>query len=258
MATISSNQITFIDLTDNRQLSVSLVSNVPACQIYDVNDHKFSPSWEYTNAILTPSVYLNSVQLPLSSTGLSISWTRRDGTDAEQPLSQDMGEYVLSNRIQITKNVLESSSGIITYICNVSYSGLTAQTQYSFCKVTTGKNADDARLLLSHTMLSSVETQTELLYPLTQFDYIEIFYHDVSEFYSSRKIRNNKSSQCKVRVEQSHIDTQIYYGANILFSETTAYLPNDSNIKMQLEDKTIYKSTPTESYIIVDAMYGLI
>lgn len=258
MAVLSSNQITFIDMTDNRLLTVNVHSSVPECQIYEVNTEKYIPSWEYTNAVLTPEIYLNSVQLPLTTSGLSISWTRKDGTNAETSLSQDSGEYVLSNRIQITKNILQSSSGMVTYICKATYQGITAYAQYSFYKLSTGKNAEDNRLLLTHNVLSSAQNTSELIHPLTDFNYLEIFYHDDAGYYNSSKVRNNKESQCNIRLEQSHMDTMTYYGANLLLQDLNASLPNESNIKMTMTDQSITQSTTSVSYIVVDAMYGLI
>ena len=84
---IHSNQITFIDLTDTRALKVNLRMNLPNSQIHDVNKNSYIPSWEYSNMIITPDVYLDAVLLPLSQSSLSIEWSRRDGIEESVALS---------------------------------------------------------------------------------------------------------------------------------------------------------------------------
>jgi len=100
---LTSNQITILDMTDNRTLEVFLTSNNPSVQSYDPNNGSYSPSWEFTNMILTPKILMNSV--PVTS-GMTISWTRQDGSGEPVALDKNIGEYGTSTKMTVTKNVL--------------------------------------------------------------------------------------------------------------------------------------------------------
>lgn len=116
---LMSNQQTFVDLTDSNQLEVSITSNLPTVQIKDNSQTPvtFSPSWETTNLVLTPTVYSNNTDI--TSSVSSIAWTRQDGADT--PVSLMSGETVTNGVLTVsTNNLASSSSGIITYICTVT------------------------------------------------------------------------------------------------------------------------------------------
>ena len=89
---LMSNQQTFIDLTDSNQLELNISCNLPTVQIKDnsANPVTYSPSWETTNLVLTPTVYLNSTDI--TSSVSSIVWTRQDG--AATPVSLVTGETI--------------------------------------------------------------------------------------------------------------------------------------------------------------------
>lgn len=116
---LMSNQQTFIDLTDSNQLELNISCNLPTVQIKDnsANLVTYSPSWETTSLVLTPTVYLNSTDI--TSSVSSIVWTRQDG--AATPVSLVTGETVSNGVLTVnTNNLSTSSSGIITYICTVT------------------------------------------------------------------------------------------------------------------------------------------
>lgn len=146
---LTSNQITFIDLTDTRTFKIYLQANVPTVQIYDKNKKTYSPSWEFQNVIITPEIYLNSALLPLGTSGLSLTWQRQDGIKDESDLIQESGEYALRDRMTVTKNALSSAeSGMITYICKAKYNGLEAVGMITFCRVDHGKDAESKESVL--------------------------------------------------------------------------------------------------------------
>lgn len=119
---LTSSQQTFVDITDQRKLSAYITSNLPKTQSEDPNalPHVYAPSWETTNLKLTPVVFLDQTNLDLEAAGLTITWKRKDGTGAEAALST--GETVSKGILTVSKNKLaESSAGMLTYICYISY-----------------------------------------------------------------------------------------------------------------------------------------
>ena len=148
MAIKASGQITIVDLSDSRQLSVYLTSNLPKTQILDQDSNTFSPNWTSNNLKITPNIFLNQTAIALGSTGLSVSFKRRDGSSAESSLT--VGETVSGGVLTVNQNKLSASgSGLITYICYISYvdpqtdQTIYTQTDISFSLV---KNATNARL----------------------------------------------------------------------------------------------------------------
>lgn len=150
MAVITSSQQTFIDITDQRKLSAYITSNLPKTQVEDPNvlPHTYSPSWASTNLKLTPVLFLDQTSISLSSTGLTISWKRKDGSGSESSLSS--GETVNGGILTVNQDKLSaSSSGMLTYICYISYYdsetkntvNITADMTYTLVK-----NAENARL----------------------------------------------------------------------------------------------------------------
>lgn len=122
MAIKASGQITIVDLTDSRQLSAYLASNLPKVQIEDPNilPRAYEPNWEATNVVITPTLFLNQTILPLNTSGLTITWKRKEGSGSETALIT--GETITSGVLRVSKNILSNiSSNLITYICYVSY-----------------------------------------------------------------------------------------------------------------------------------------
>lgn len=135
---LMSNQQTFIDLTDSNQLELNISCNLPTVQIKNmsVDPVTYSPSWETTNLVLTPTVYLNSTDI--TSSVESIVWTRQDGAAA--PVTLMTGESVSNGVLTVnTNNLSTSSSGIITYICTVTTTDeKTATEKVSFSLIISG------------------------------------------------------------------------------------------------------------------------
>jgi hypothetical protein len=151
MATVlTSSQQTFVDITDQRKLSAYITSNLPKTQTEDPNvlPHTYAPSWVANNLKLTPVVFLDQTNLALNATGLSVSWKRKDGTGAESALTS--GETVSGGILTVTSDKLaESSSGMITYICYVSYYDSETKNTVNISSditYTLVKNAENAKL----------------------------------------------------------------------------------------------------------------
>lgn len=148
MAIKASGQITIVDLSDSRQLSVYLTSNLPKTQILDQDTNAFNPNWATTNLVVEPTIFLNQTAVQLNASGLTINYKRRDGSGAEASLIT--GETVSSGKLTVNTNVLSSSSsGLVTYICYIQYiDPQTKQTVYAQADISYSlvKNASSARL----------------------------------------------------------------------------------------------------------------
>ena len=147
---LTSSQQTFVDITDQRKLSAYITSNLPKTQSEDPNvlPHTYAPSWASTHLVLTPVVFLDQTSIPLGSSGLTIQWKRKDGTAAETALSS--GESVSGGILTVSQNKLSaSSSGMITYICYITYYDSETKNTVNISSditYTLVKNAENAKL----------------------------------------------------------------------------------------------------------------
>ena len=151
MATVlTSSQQTFVDITDQRKLSAYITSNLPKTQSENPNvlPHTYSPSWASTNLSLTPVIFLDQTNVALNSTGLTITWKRKDGTGAEAALTT--GETAKNGILTVSQDKLAAStSGMITYICYISYYDSETKNTVNISSditYTLVKNAENARL----------------------------------------------------------------------------------------------------------------
>lgn len=150
MPVVTSSQATFVDITDQRKLSAYITSNLPKTQVEDPNvlPHTYAPSWAETNLVLTPVIFLDQTPVSLGSTGLTISWKRRDGSASEAALTS--GEAASGGVLTVSQDKLSASaSGMITYVCYVSYYDEETQNTINITSditYTLVKNAENARL----------------------------------------------------------------------------------------------------------------
>ena len=115
---LTSSQLTFVDITDRRKLSVYLTSNLPTVQKLDSG--VYNPSWKTSNLVITPQVFIDQTPLLLTNTNLQITWKCKDGNNTETDLRS--GELVEDNVLTVSENNLgPSASGMLTYICQVQY-----------------------------------------------------------------------------------------------------------------------------------------
>lgn len=147
---LTSSQQTFVDITDQRKLSAYITSNLPKTQSEDPNTlpHAYAPSWETTHLVLTPVIFLDQTNVALDASGLTISWKRKDGTGAETALTA--GETVSKGVLTVSQNKLSASvSGMITYICYISYYDSETKNTVNISSditYTLVKNAENAKL----------------------------------------------------------------------------------------------------------------
>ena len=149
---LTSSQQTFVDITDQRKLSAYITSNLPKTQIENPNvlPHTYVPSWAETHLVLTPVLFLDQTNLELDAAGVTITWKRKDGTGAEASLVS--GEAVSGGILTVSKdNLAASSSGMLTYLCYVSYYDSETRNTVNISSditFTLVRNAENAKLCL--------------------------------------------------------------------------------------------------------------
>ena len=123
MAVLTSSQQTFVDITDQRKLSAYITSSLPKSQVYDPDTNTYAPNWQTDELTLTPVIFLDQTGVTLGSTGLTISWKRKDGSGSETSVSTSNNETASSTGVlTVAKNTLATAnSGMLTYICYISY-----------------------------------------------------------------------------------------------------------------------------------------
>lgn len=147
---LTSSQQTFVDITDQRKLSAYITSNLPKTQSENPNvlPHTYAPNWSTTNLTLTPVVFLDQSSVALNSSGLTITWKRKDGSGAETALNSS--EKVTNGILKVNSNVLASSStGMITYICYINYFDVETKNTVNITSditYTLVRNAENAKL----------------------------------------------------------------------------------------------------------------
>lgn len=169
MARLISNQITTIDLTDNRSFSINISCNLPTTQIHNVNTDKYAPDWTAKNLNLVPQLFVGSKELSIDTTGVEIQWQRQEGTS--DPTILTTGEKVSNKCLVVSKNMLASStSGFITYICTATYDGMTTTNRMSFNLTSSGTNGANSYV---HIKYGTAVPPPELLD--TPSDYMGIY-----------------------------------------------------------------------------------
>lgn len=170
MATIlTSSQQTFVDITDQRKLSAYITSNLPKTQSEDPNvlPHEYAPSWATTNLTLTPVLFLDQTNVSPTATGVTIVWKRKDGVASETALTT--GETVKNGILTVNADKLATSdSGMITYICYISYYDSETKNTINISSditYTLVKNAANARLcyVTSDTYVFKYDTSSALV-----------------------------------------------------------------------------------------------
>lgn len=151
MPIIATGQISIVDLTDGKSLSCYITSNLPKTQILDPNPGgTVNPDWSgTTKLILTPVVFANQTALTLGTSGLSITWKRKEGAGAEAVLTT--GEAASGGILTVSANKLTGvTSGLLTYLCYVTYTDpetdipVNVVADITFSQIQTALNAKTA------------------------------------------------------------------------------------------------------------------
>ena len=119
MPTVTSGNITLIDLTDTKKVDIHISSNLPTIQIYNPNDSQnpFTPNWQDTPLVLEAKVYADSTPIT-DEIGNNFTWSRKIGDEVQVLDSK-------SNTLTISINELDPESDLPTamvqYICSITY-----------------------------------------------------------------------------------------------------------------------------------------
>lgn len=121
MAVIESySSVEISDSLDVGSLSSYLSSSQPTTVVYDPNTDVYTPNWASASLVITPTITYNGTPLSLTANELSITYQRKDGSSSATSLTT--GESLNNGVLTVSRNKLsESTSGIITYICTVTY-----------------------------------------------------------------------------------------------------------------------------------------
>ncbi len=171
--TITSGNVTFVDLSDNRKLNVYITSNLPTIQIYDQNSPKYTPDWSETNLQLSADIFLDSKEVT-TDTVTSIVWHKKIGAESTK-IQVGTGTTLTVNSNQL------SSAGTITYICEATYNDTetnppTAHAEIAFTRTDTGLNGKDGSDGTSVNIKGTATAAT----PIDGTDYYTITYSDTA------------------------------------------------------------------------------
>lgn len=149
--TLHTNQITFMDLTDDRKLDVYITSNLPITQIKNTNSNTYTPDWSTTNLILSADIYLDSVDVT-NNENTKIVWYEQIGTGAKTQVGTSTSITINTNKM--------ASNPMVTYSCESTYQNITAHSQLTFTRVDTGLNGNDGSSAPAVQAQYSVDGQT--------------------------------------------------------------------------------------------------
>lgn len=133
MPTVTSGNITLIDLTDTKKVDIHISSNHPTIQIYNPNDSQksFTPDWSNVPLVLEAKVYADSMPIT-DEIGNNFKWSRKIG-DTVEPLSST------TNTVTILENELNSSA-MVQYICSIIYNKESYENIITFARTDVGKD----------------------------------------------------------------------------------------------------------------------
>lgn len=165
MAQPKYGSITIVDLNDKGQLSVFPTSNMPLSVIYDPKQNTYIPDWSVNNLILTPIIYYGNREVTAATSGVTVTWKRREGSGNVTELTT--GETVFNGILTVSMNKFTPLSSMISYIVHVDYldaetqTTLIAEGQITINLNKSGESGDNARLFELYTIGGNVFTTRE-------------------------------------------------------------------------------------------------
>ena len=160
--TIHSGNLTFIDLTDSKKVDVHISSNLPTTQIFDGNTNTqtpYSPDWASTPLQLTLTAYADSTNITSILKTDDITWYRQIGSGAYSQLQKGGTKLTISQNELIMENI-GLSTGVVSYICSITYNSKTFENKITFARVDTGINGSNGSPAPSIQAQYSVDGQT--------------------------------------------------------------------------------------------------
>ena len=199
MPTVTSGNITLIDLTDTKKVDIHISSNLPTIQIYNPNDSQnpFTPNWQDTPLVLEAKVYADSTPIT-DEIGNNFTWSRKIGDEVKVLDSK-------SNTLTISTNELDPksdlSTAIVQYVCSITYNGSPFENLITFARTDVGKDGasgDDAPAIKAQYSTDGASDWTATLNTSTH-KYIRFSYDNGATWTSAIKIagEDGKSVQIK-------------------------------------------------------------
>lgn len=158
----SFGSVTVVDQMDLGNIQSYLTSNQATNIIYNPNTGVYTPDWSQTNLIITPVINFNGNAIQPNASGVTITYSRRDGSG--QVTSLTAGETVANGVLTVSQNKLaQSPTGIITYICDISYQDtnysvpVSTQNTITFSLISSGSEVAYAYILGESTFLYNAQ-----------------------------------------------------------------------------------------------------
>lgn len=155
--TVSYGSITLIDTTDIGEFSIYPKCNLPLSVVYNpdqTGSTAFTPNWDDTNLIITPSIWYAGNMLNTTTSGLTLTWSKQVGVGSVKPLDAEgedvsdgtlvvNGETIPKGTLVVSQNKFSNvdTTPMITYIVTATYyeptslQTLTAQGEITFSLV---------------------------------------------------------------------------------------------------------------------------
>jgi hypothetical protein len=149
------SSVSVVDLTDVGSINLYCTSNQPLSVIYDPNsgtNGSYTPNWANSNLKITPVISYNGSSLGLTAQGVSITFTRKEGSGNATALTT--GETVSGGVLTVNANKLSGvTSGQLTYICKLTYTDpntgvpLTTEASITYTLVTQATQIKDVDII---------------------------------------------------------------------------------------------------------------
>lgn len=130
MPLIVSSALTFLDTTDQNQLSAYLTSNFATVQTCTSDREVYSPDWENTPLEIQLHALYDGTDYNSKISSSQVGWSYRDGNNDPVPIVSDE-KYDITDytKLKVKKNVLKDcTSDTITFICKVTLSEVDVMT----------------------------------------------------------------------------------------------------------------------------------
>lgn len=143
MPIIVSSALTFLDTTDQNQLSAYLTSNYATVQTCTSDKKVYSPDWAAKPLEIQLHTFYDGADYNSKLSSSQVSWSYKDGNDDEVPIMRGESDYDISNhtKLVVAQNVLSGcQSDTITFICKIQLNDVDKMTvQMTYTLITDAK-----------------------------------------------------------------------------------------------------------------------
>ena len=236
------SSVSVVDLTDVGSINLYCTSNQPTSVIYDPNQTTYSPNWSSSPyLVITPVISYNGRSLSPTATGVTITYTRKEGSGTATALTT--GESVSDGILTVSDNKMASiSSGLLTYICTVEYTdpdtgiAITAQSSLTYSLISLATKVHYASISGETTFLYDTNrnivgnNRITLTADLTNVSIVQWQYQKADGSYAAYPITtgiNSSNTATTLVVDESEANIWLAGGRNAV-------------IKLVTSDNTVY------------------